>query len=234
MTRRKGRKPEFTALGIRLVGEILSGNPDTMSEFMSWRSADHKQLLQYMSGPELRPLWEARERLPDELVAFIEPWCSDDGVRRKQNSVEAKRRKAEERLAQQEEEAAAAEAEEDQAWDAAAPADADTDRKPPLQKPQPRWVQRPTPKGPKGPTLSDLLSRRRPRPQTCWDLLGLPPRSTEDEIQRAWREKAKRAHPDQGGSTAAMAELNAARDAALEEVCGDPRTSPQTQDWARS
>jgi hypothetical protein len=109
MTKRKGRKPEFTELGVRLVGEILSGNADAVAQFVSWRSADHKQLVQYMSGPELRPLWEARERLPDDLVAFIEPWCSDDGVRRKQNSVEAKRRKREERLALQEEADAAAE-----------------------------------------------------------------------------------------------------------------------------
>jgi hypothetical protein len=107
MVKRKGRKPEFTELGVRLVGEILNGNADAMAEFINWRSADHKQLVQYMSAAEMRPLWEARERLPDDLVAFIEPWCSDDGVRRKQNSVEAKRRKKEERLAMQEEEEAA-------------------------------------------------------------------------------------------------------------------------------
>jgi hypothetical protein len=220
MSKRKGRKPEFTALGVRLVAEILGGSEEAVAEFINWRSPDRKQYPQYMSGPELRPLWEARERLPDELVSFIETWCSDDGVRRKQNSVEAKRRKAEERLALQEEEAAAAEAEEDQAWDAAAPAPAEADRssKPPLQKPQPQCAPRPAFTGPIGPTLTDLLCRGRPRPQTCWNVLGLPPRSTEDEIQRAWREKAKRAHPDQGGSTAAMAELNAARDAALGEA----------------
>jgi hypothetical protein len=65
-----------------------------------------------------------------------------------------------------------------------------------------------------------------PPPKSHWDVLGLQPGATAGEIQRAWREKAAFAHPDrQGGSTAAMAELNAARDAALDEVRGDPRTS---------
>ena len=49
-------------------------------------------------------------------------------------------------------------------------------------------------------------------------VLGLGPRPTPDEVQTAYREKAKAAHPDAGGSTAAMAELNAARDAALKEI----------------
>src|SRR5262245_35696552 len=123
MSKRKGRKPEFTDLGVQLVGQILSGSADALAQFMNWRSEDRKQLPQYMSGPELRPLWEARERLPDDVVELIEPWCAEDGVRRKQNSVEAKRRKAEERLAQQEEAAAAEDSA--AAWEAAAPAEAE-------------------------------------------------------------------------------------------------------------
>lgn len=39
-----------------------------------------------------------------------------------------------------------------------------------------------------------------------------------DHIERAYREKAKRAHPDHGGSDAAMAELNEARAAGLKEL----------------
>jgi len=45
-------------------------------------------------------------------------------------------------------------------------------------------------------------------------LLGLPPRKafTEEDLQKAWRIAAKAAHPDAGGSDAAMAKINAARD----------------------
>lgn len=45
-------------------------------------------------------------------------------------------------------------------------------------------------------------------------LLGLPARKafTEEELQQGWRTAAKAAHPDAGGSDAAMARLNAARD----------------------
>ena len=48
-----------------------------------------------------------------------------------------------------------------------------------------------------------------------WEVLGLRPDASADIIEQAYRAAAKRAHPDTGGSHAAMAELNAARDAAL-------------------
>lgn len=47
-----------------------------------------------------------------------------------------------------------------------------------------------------------------------WDVLGVKPDASDDEIKRAYRAKAKRAHPDLGGSTKDMEELNAARAAA--------------------
>lgn len=50
-----------------------------------------------------------------------------------------------------------------------------------------------------------------------WTALGLVPGSLPDEIRRAYREKARTAHPDTGGSDEALAALNAARDAALRE-----------------
>lgn len=54
-------------------------------------------------------------------------------------------------------------------------------------------------------------------------VLGVPVTATADEITSAWRRRAKVCHPDnQGGSTAMMAELNAARDAML-------RTAQPTQ-----
>jgi hypothetical protein len=41
---------------------------------------------------------------------------------------------------------------------------------------------------------------------------------TADAVQRAFRDRARQAHPDVGGSDQQMATLNAARDAALREV----------------
>lgn len=52
----------------------------------------------------------------------------------------------------------------------------------------------------------------------CWAVLGIAPRSSADEVSRAYREKAKEAHPDSGGTAEAMAALNAARDAALRQA----------------
>lgn len=50
------------------------------------------------------------------------------------------------------------------------------------------------------------------------DVLGVPKTATKGEIEAAHRDKAKRAHPDTGGSTEAMAELNKARAAALRAI----------------
>ena len=49
-------------------------------------------------------------------------------------------------------------------------------------------------------------------PEQWWQVLGLTASATAAEIDRAYREKAKTAHPDAGGSGAAMSRLNAARD----------------------
>lgn len=57
-----------------------------------------------------------------------------------------------------------------------------------------------------------------PAPKTPWEILGVQRGASEAEIQSAYRNKARMAHPDSGGSTAAMAEVNAARDAALMEI----------------
>lgn len=51
-----------------------------------------------------------------------------------------------------------------------------------------------------------------PTPDDPWKILGLNPEATEDEIDAAFRAKAKSAHPDAGGSHDQMARLNAARD----------------------
>lgn len=57
-----------------------------------------------------------------------------------------------------------------------------------------------------------------PAPRSCWDILGLQPGARDAEIQAAWRRKARECHPDHGGSDAAMAEVNRARDEALRSV----------------
>lgn len=52
----------------------------------------------------------------------------------------------------------------------------------------------------------------------CWTVLGLKPGASADHIKAAHRRKVAEAHPDTGGSHAAMSELNAARDEALEQA----------------
>jgi hypothetical protein len=53
-------------------------------------------------------------------------------------------------------------------------------------------------------------------PEQWWQVLGVSSSSSPAEINAAWRAKAQSAHPDAGGSNAAMARLNAARDAGLQ------------------
>lgn len=51
-------------------------------------------------------------------------------------------------------------------------------------------------------------------------VLDLPRTASRDDIDAAYRAKAKAAHPDAGGTQEAMAELNQARADALREVAG--------------
>lgn len=50
-----------------------------------------------------------------------------------------------------------------------------------------------------------------PSPKKPEDILGIRQGASHDEIDRAWREKAKKAHPDAGGTTDEMQEINEAR-----------------------
>jgi len=43
-----------------------------------------------------------------------------------------------------------------------------------------------------------------------FDILGVTFTSTEDDVKKAYKEKAKTAHPDHGGSNEEMAKVNAA------------------------
>ena len=57
-----------------------------------------------------------------------------------------------------------------------------------------------------------------PAGRSCWEVLGLNPGAKREHIEASYRLLAKQRHPDAGGSADAMAELNAARDAALKEI----------------
>jgi hypothetical protein len=54
--------------------------------------------------------------------------------------------------------------------------------------------------------------------EAWWDVLRCSASATEDEIERRYKDQLRGAHPDTGGSDEAMARLNVARDAALEQV----------------
>lgn len=51
-----------------------------------------------------------------------------------------------------------------------------------------------------------------PAPEQWWQVLGLSPAASMEEIDAAWRAKMRDAHPDRGGTDAAAARLNKARD----------------------
>lgn len=51
-----------------------------------------------------------------------------------------------------------------------------------------------------------------PEPEQWWQVLGVKPTATADEIDAAWRAKMQTAHPDRGGSHDEAARLNRARE----------------------
>lgn len=54
-----------------------------------------------------------------------------------------------------------------------------------------------------------------------WEVLGVPPRASVAEITAAHRELVMIHHPDRGGDSVRMAEINAARDAALSALASN-------------
>lgn len=62
-------------------------------------------------------------------------------------------------------------------------------------------------------TFQGFVALPPPRGKEWWTVLGLTQMATRDQIDAAYRDKARTAHPDMGGSDDAMAALNAARDA---------------------
>ena len=55
------------------------------------------------------------------------------------------------------------------------------------------------------------------RPAAWFQILGVRQQATPSQIQKAYRERAQKAHPDHGGSNAQMATLNHARDEGLSQ-----------------
>lgn len=57
-----------------------------------------------------------------------------------------------------------------------------------------------------------------PAPPKWWEVLGVSQNASIQEVNTAYRNKAKLLHPDHGGSEIAMAELNRAKADALENI----------------
>jgi len=67
-------------------------------------------------------------------------------------------------------------------------------------------------------TFTGFIALPPPKDQRqWWEVLGVPQGANAGQIEKAYREKARTAHPDAGGDADNMAELNAAREAALIE-----------------
>jgi DnaJ-class molecular chaperone len=63
--------------------------------------------------------------------------------------------------------------------------------------------------------IDQLLSKRQPIYNSFnpFDILGVSPAATEEEIKQAYRDKARKEHPDHGGSSEEMAKINLAYEA---------------------
>lgn len=70
-------------------------------------------------------------------------------------------------------------------------------------------------------TFQGFLALPSPSAARAWrEVLGLTgePNPTRDQVEHQFKLKARKAHPDHGGNNTAMAELNAARGQALNEI----------------
>jgi len=55
--------------------------------------------------------------------------------------------------------------------------------------------------------------------QEAYQILGLEPNASQEEIHQAWRRLIKGVHPDSGGSAFLAAKINTARDILLDQNC---------------
>jgi preprotein translocase subunit Sec63 len=63
--------------------------------------------------------------------------------------------------------------------------------------------------------LGATNEKARNQVQEWWDVLGVSRTATKDEINKAFKRKARQAHPDVGGSDDEMKEINQAREEGL-------------------
>jgi hypothetical protein len=66
--------------------------------------------------------------------------------------------------------------------------------------------------------FSGFMAIEAPGRRSCWATLGIEAGSSRDEIERAFRELAKRYHPDTGGTHDEFVQIKAARDLAMSQV----------------
>jgi len=59
-----------------------------------------------------------------------------------------------------------------------------------------------------------------PAPEHWTQVLGVSPNASAEEVNAAYRQRARSAHPDQGGNSDQMARLNFARDVAIRQIGG--------------
>jgi hypothetical protein len=58
-----------------------------------------------------------------------------------------------------------------------------------------------------------------PPRRPCWEILDIKPTSSPTEIRAAYRQRARVCHPDAGGTSEQMTELQAAFEEAMKEAC---------------
>jgi len=67
-------------------------------------------------------------------------------------------------------------------------------------------------------TMSGFIALPKEAGAEWWEVLKLPRTAARDDIETAFRTLARERHPDRGGSDHQMAELNAARARALQDI----------------
>jgi len=87
---------------------------------------------------------------------------------------------------------------------------------------QPAWTG-PTDRPARGSSEGTSAANRAHSKASIWDVLGLPPNATVEEIKREYRRRALERHPDRGGDAEAFRALQGAYERALARRQKRPR-----------